>query len=130
MRSPDFGRPLDASELSDGTLKYLCLLTALFSVHAPSVLVINEPEASIHPDLYEPLAKLLVRASKESQIWLTTHSQDLSDYILEYSGYSPLELEKVDGQTRLVGVGLGGYREDDDETDEDDEFEPKSKATK
>jgi hypothetical protein len=39
---------------------------------------------------------------------------------LEYSGYAPLELEKVEGQTQLVGVGLGGYREEDDEEEDDD----------
>ncbi len=120
MSSPEFGRPLDASELSDGTLKYICLLTALFSLDAPSLLVMNEPESSIHSSLYEPLAKLFVRASQDSQLWITTHSQDLSDYILEYSGYAPLELEKVEGQTQLVGVGLGGYREEDDEEEDDD----------
>jgi predicted ATPase len=77
----------------------------------PSVLVINEPETSIHPDLFEPLARLLVEASHKSQIWITTHSRDLSDFIVELSGYSPIELEKVAGETKLVGVGLGGYRE-------------------
>lgn len=111
MESPDFQRAFEARELSDGTLQYLCLLTAFYSLDPPSVLVINEPETSIHPDLFEPLARLLVEASHKSQIWITTHSRDLSDYIVELSGYSPIELEKVAGETKLVGVGLGGYRE-------------------
>ena len=50
----------DASELSDGTLHYLCLLAALLSPRPPSLLALNEPEASIHPDLIGPLAKLIV----------------------------------------------------------------------
>ena len=41
--------------------------------------------------------------------------------ILEYSGYDPLELEKVKGETRLVGVGLGGYKYPEDEDDDDKE---------
>lgn len=111
MRFPDLDRPLDTRELSDGTLQYLCLLAALYSVDAPSVLVINEPETSLHPDLYEPLAELLVAASNRSQIWITTHARDLADYIVEFSGYSPIELEKVDGETKILGVNTSRYRE-------------------
>lgn len=123
LRTPGFSRAFDTSELSDGTLQYLCLLAAIFSLRPPSVLAINEPETSIHPDLYEPLAKMLAFASQNSQIWITTHSQDLSNYMVEYTGYSPQELEKVDGETRLVGVGLGGYRYEDEEQQADDELE-------
>jgi len=125
MHSPEFFRPLELPELSDGTIQYLCLLAALMSQMPPAVLALNEPETSIHPRLLEPLAKLILRASKESQIWITTHSQDLSDYILDMSGYEPLELKKVDGETRLVGVGLGGYKEEEDDAEDqaDDEAE-------
>lgn len=119
LEMPDLHRPLEAREMSDGTLQYLCLLTAFYSLDPASVLVINEPETSIHPDLFEPLARLLVDASHRSQVWITTHSRDLSDYIVELSGYSPLELEKVHGETKLVGVKLGGYREP--ELDDNDE---------
>jgi predicted ATPase len=122
MRSPGISRPLELKELSDGTLQYFCLLAALLSPVPPAVLALNEPETSIHPDLLKPLARLVVDASKNSQIWITTHSQDLSDYILDMSGYEPLELKKVDGETKLVGVGLGGYKEDDeDDLDEDED---------
>jgi predicted ATPase len=129
MRYPGLERPLDASELSDGTLQYLCLLCSLYSLAAPPLLVLNEPETSIHPDLFEPLARLLVSASEESQIWITTHSSELSDYILDLTGYSPLVLEKVEGETRLVGVKVGDHpddQEDDDEDNDDDEDEDDS----
>ncbi len=119
MSMPNIKRAFEAHELSDGTLQYLCLLTALHSLNPPSLLVINEPETSIHPDLYEPLARLIVRASNESQIWITTHSRDLSDHILELSGYAPLEIEKVEGETRLVGVGLGGEKFDNDHLEQE-----------
>lgn len=120
FKMPDLARPLEGAELSDGTLQYLCLLTAFYSLRAPSVLAINEPETSIHPSLFEPLARLIVSASEHSQMWITTHSRDLADYILEFSGYEPLELEKVEGETRLVGVGLGGFKDPDDDDDPDD----------
>lgn len=121
MSFPGVPRPLSCAELSDGTIQYLCLLAAMLSMRAPSVLVLNEPETSLHSSLLEPLAKLIVRASRDCQIWITTHSQELSDYILDYSGYPPIELEKVAGETRLHGRALGGdLYEDVDELDKDD----------
>lgn len=71
-------RPLLAKELSDGTLKYLYLTAALLSPRPPALIALNEPEASLHPDLLEPLAGLIVDASLHSQIWVTTHSQALA----------------------------------------------------
>lgn len=106
MQMPDFQRPFGAKELSDGTLQYLCLLAALLSVRPPSLIALNEPETSIHPDLFDPLAKLIARASEKCQLWITTHSQELADLILEYTGFSPIELHKVDGETKIVGARL------------------------
>ncbi|MBS2002381.1 MAG: AAA family ATPase [Cyanobacteria bacterium SZAS LIN-5] len=114
MMSKEFGRPFDAQEFSDGTLQYICLVTALLSLRAPTLLALNEPEASLHPQLFQPLAQLIVRASADTQIWLTTHSTELADAILELAGYDALELQNVQGETRLKGAGLGGYRENDD----------------
>ena len=122
MSMPGLQRPMEAHELSDGTLQYLCLLAAIFSKSPPSLLAINEPETSIHPTLYEPLARLLATASETTQIWVTTHSTELANCLEEYCGYPPQELKKVKGETRLVGVGLGGYREaDDDSADSPDD---------
>ena len=67
MVMPGIGRPLRAAELSDGTLRYLCLLAALLSPRPPTFLALNEPETSLHPDLLEPLAHLVARAAKSSQ---------------------------------------------------------------
>jgi predicted ATPase len=118
MTMPGLHRPLEAFELSDGTLQYLCLLAAIYSQSPPSLLAINEPETSIHPNLFEPLARMLASASESTQIWLTTHSTELANYMEEYCGYPPQELEKVDGETRLVGVGLGGYRDEEEYEDQ------------
>ena len=67
-------RPFEARELSDGTLRYLCLVAALLSPRPSDFLAINEPEMSLHPDLIDPLANLIYQASKHSQIWVTMYS--------------------------------------------------------
>lgn len=103
LRMPGFHHPFDARELSDGTLRYLCLLAALLSPRPPSVLALNEPETSIHPDLLEPLACLILRVSRSSQLWITTHSETLAALVERQSGAAPVRLEKVDGETRVVG---------------------------
>jgi predicted ATPase len=112
LKMPEFQRPFEARELSDGTLHYLCLLAALLSPRPPAVLALNEPEASIHPDLLGPLAELVVKASRDSQLWITTHSTVLAGVIHELSGAAPVVLEKVDGMTRIS-------RPDADELGED-----------
>ena len=117
---PGVSRPLDASEISDGTLQFLCLLCALYAPDHPGFLALNEPEGSIHPDLYEPLARAIVNASRTSQVLVTTHSRLLSDYILDIGGSNEIELEKKDGETKLVGVGLGGEKFELDDIDETD----------
>lgn len=117
MHMPGFARPFKAQELSDGTIQYLCLLAALLSPRPPALLALNEPETSIHPDLFEPLARLIADASKHSQLWITTHARELADYILDFTGAAPIELEKVDGATRIVGQKLGGFSNDDDGDD-------------
>lgn len=102
LRMPEFRRAFDARELSDGTLHYLCLLAALLSPRAPSLIALNEPEAGVHPDLIVPLAGLIVHASRESQVWITTHSRALADEVARESGVAPVRLEKVRGETRVA----------------------------
>jgi predicted ATPase len=95
-------RPLLARELSDGTLKFLCLAAALLSPRPPALIALNEPEASLHPDLLAPLARLIVDASRHSQVWVTTHSQLLTEEIRKASGIEPIALQLIDGET-IVG---------------------------
>ncbi|MBV9865481.1 MAG: AAA family ATPase [Abitibacteriaceae bacterium] len=106
LQMPGIYRPFDARELSDGTLRFLCLLAALLSPRPPSVLALNEPETSLHPDLLEPLARLIVNAAQHSQLWITTHSDKLASHIEQFSGVAPVGLEKVEGATRIVGQRL------------------------
>lgn len=111
LKMREFQRPFDARELSDGTLRYLCLLAVLLSPRPPALLALNEPETSIHPDLMEPLARLVAGAAARSQLWITTHSQSLARLIEQHTGAAPVQLEKVAGETRVAGraaVDLGG----------------------
>lgn len=106
-------RPLDASELSDGTLRYLCLLAALLSPRPPSLLALNEPETSLHPDLLDGLAHMIVRASRNSQLWVTTHSALLAELIEKHSNEPSIKLELVNWETRVVGQKLITNQEED-----------------
>lgn len=70
-------RPLAAAELSDGTLRYLLWSAALLTPRPPELLVLNEPEASLHPDLLPALGRLIVAASRRSQIIVVSHASRL-----------------------------------------------------
>lgn len=99
-------RDLFAGELSDGTLKFLCLAAALLSPRPPSLIALNEPESSLHPDVLPALAQLIVDASRNSQVWVTTHSQTLAGEIEELSGAAPVVLELVDGETQILTASI------------------------
>lgn len=101
LQIPGLLRPLQAREFSDGQLRFLCLCAALLSPRPPSLLALNEPETSLHPDLVDPLAQLIVRASKDTQLWITTHSQPLAEQIERHSGLSRVRLRMVDGETQV-----------------------------
>ena len=113
LRMPGLRRPLRARELSDGTLRYLCLLAALLSPRPPALLALNEPETSLHPDLLEPLARQMVNAAKTSQLWVATHSLKLAELVEKYSGQSPIRLELTSGETRIEGQGLIDLEEEE-----------------
>jgi predicted ATPase len=102
LRIPGLLRPLQAREFSDGQLRFLCLCAALLSPRPPSVLALNEPETSLHPDLVDVLARLIVRASKNTQLWITTHSQKLAERIEQHSGMPRVRLEMVNGETKVA----------------------------
>ena len=104
LRQPGLLRPLAASELSDGTLRYLLLLAALLSPRPPELLVLNEPETSLHPELIPALGRVIAARSSTSQILIVTHSTALIDSLASAQHCAPIELEKVYGATQLVGV--------------------------
>ena len=85
-------RPLRAAELSDGTLRFLLWAAALLSPQPPSLMVLNEPETSLHPDLVRPLASLIRAAANQTQVVVVTHSSAM----LEFLGTSPSPTPKRD----------------------------------
>ena len=72
-------REQSASELSDGTLRFLMLLTILSSPAAAPVIAIDEPETGLHPAMLPIIAEYAVDAAERSQIIFTTHSPDFLD---------------------------------------------------
>ena len=107
-------RPLRAAELSDGTLRFLLWAAALLSPQPPSLMVLNEPETSLHPDLLRPLASLIAAAANLTQVVVVTHSKAM----LEFLGTTPvadadddiaaveIPLYKELGETRIEGLGM------------------------
>jgi predicted ATPase len=96
-------RPLSAAELSDGTLRFLLWVAALLTPRPPELLVLNEPETSLHSDLLPPLAHLVSTAATRSQVVLVTHSATLVDAL---DKASVLTLVKEASTTLLEGQGL------------------------
>lgn len=69
--------PISADRISDGTLRFLAILAAIFAPDPPSLLCIEEPELGLHPDAVALLGELLVEASERMQIVVATHSETL-----------------------------------------------------
>ena len=89
---------IPATRLSDGTLRYLCLLAVLCHPQPPPLICIEEPELGLHPDILPTVSKLLLEASERSQLIVTTHSDMLVD-ALTNEWWSIVVCEKRDGQT-------------------------------
>ena len=101
LRQPGMLRPLTSAELSDGTLRYLLLVAALLTPRPPSLMVLNEPETSLHPDLLPALGRLVVRAAEGAQVVVVSHARRLLD---ELGGRAyGVELVKDLGETRVAG---------------------------
>ena len=99
-------RPLAAAELSDGTLRYLLWVAALLTPRAPELLVLNEPETSLHPDLLPPLAELIAQAARNTQLVVVSHSAPLIEALEKVAGeLATVALVKEFGETTVLGQG-------------------------
>ena len=92
---------IPATRLSDGTLRYLCLLAVLCHPNPPPLVCIEEPELGLHPDVLPTLADLLKEASTRTQLIVTTHSDVLVDAMSDKPD-SVLVAEKAAGVTTLT----------------------------
>jgi predicted ATPase len=95
-------RALRAAELSDGTLRFLLWAAALLKPRPPSLMVLNEPETSLHPDLLVPLATMIRAAEAGTQVVVVTHSHAMRDQ-LDTDDSSEIELFKEWGETLVTG---------------------------
>ncbi|MGN2638697.1 AAA family ATPase [Nocardia takedensis] len=102
-------RPLGAAELSDGTLRYLLLVAAMFTPRPPELLVFNEPETSLHPDLFTPLGHLIAAVAGETQLIVVSHADEVIDALTSAADpdtSSVVELVKPDGETLVRDQGI------------------------
>ncbi len=107
MHQPGLLRPLQTAELSDGTLRYLLWIAALLTPRPPQLLVLNEPETSLHPDLLPALGRLIAVASRQTQVIVVTHANRLlaalEDAATELD-YQAIHLEKSLGETQVANI--------------------------
>ena len=106
LLQPGLLRPLGAGELSDGTLRFLALAAALLSPQPPALLVLNEPETSLHPDMLPAVAELISQAVSRIQMVVVTHSTELATRLADREGTLWHELAKESGQTVVIDQGL------------------------
>lgn len=99
-------RPLDAAELSDGTLRFLILVAALLTPRPPGLMVLNEPETSLHADLIPALSRLIVDAAKRSQVIVVSHNSVLIEAMTQQRDTQAIVLEKSFGETSIAGQTL------------------------
>ncbi len=98
---------IPATRLSDGTLRFLCLMAALFHPDPPPLICIEEPEIGLHPDALQLVAEALQEASQRTQIIVTTHSEALVDALTAVPE-SILVCEKdFDNSTRIERLDAG-----------------------
>ncbi|MCW2287482.1 putative ATPase [Leucobacter luti] len=101
FHQPGLKRSVSAAELSDGTLRFILLATALLTPRPPELLVLNEPEGSLHPSLLPALASLIINAARESQIIVVTHAEPLVRALTDES--KQIQLLKPGGDTHIDG---------------------------
>ncbi|VEN75305.1 SMC domain-containing protein [Candidatus Desulfarcum epimagneticum] len=104
-------QPVPATRLSDGTLRFLCLIVILCHPDPPPLICIEEPELGLHPDILPHVARMLLQASEKTQLIVTTHSDIIVDELTDRPD-SVVVCEKHDGLTktrRLDAESLKGW---------------------
>jgi predicted ATPase len=105
LRQPGLLRGLRTAELSDGTLRFLLWVAALLSPRPGELMVLNEPETSLHPDLLPALGRLVAAASSRTQVVVVTHDPALVAQLERVDDMVRVELVKELGETRAAGSG-------------------------
>lgn len=102
--------PIPASNISDGTLRYLCLLTVLLHPSPPPLICIEEPEKGLHPDIIPTIAELMIEASQRTQLIVTTHSPDFVSALSEVPE-AVLVCERDDTGTKMTRLDAERLKE-------------------
>lgn len=92
-------RPLVQGELSDGTLRYLLWIAALLTPRPPTLMVLNEPETSLHPDLLPALGRLMHKCAEQTQLWVVSHAPILIESLSRHENVNHIVLDKELGET-------------------------------
>ena len=103
---PGINRALMTNELSDGTLRFLLLVAALLTPRPPELMVLNEPENSLHPDLIPALSRLISLAAENSQVIMVSHNAALVSELEADDICVSIQLEKEEGETVLKDADL------------------------
>jgi predicted ATPase len=90
--------PFQPFQLSDGTIRFICLATALLQPDPPSTIVIDEPELGLHPFALEVLAGLLHEASERTQLIVSTQSATLLNH---FEPEEVIVVDRIDGSSRF-----------------------------
>ena len=110
LREKNLGHTVPATRLSDGTLRFLCLISILCHPSPPPLICIEEPELGLHPDILPLVAEMLIEASQRTQIIVTTHSDILVD-ALSHIPEAVLVCEKESNATTVSRLDQDRLRE-------------------
>lgn len=103
VRWKSLRREQSAADLSDGTLRFLFLLTVLASPDPAPLIAIDEPETGLHPSMLPIIAEYAVQASKRAQVIFTTHSPQFLDAFTDTQPQTTV-VQRVDGETQLTAL--------------------------
>ena len=98
--------PMQAYHLSDGTIRFICLATALLQPNLPSMIIIDEPELGLHPTAIHILNEFIERAAKLTQVVVATQSPSLLDY---FAIEDIVVVKRKDGQSTFERLKYGDF---------------------
>lgn len=104
IRWSSLKRPVVAANLSDGTLRFLCIITALSQPNLPKLIAIDEPETGLHPTMMRIIAEYAKDAALRSQVIFTTHSAAFLDAFNKDAPPQTTVVSIADGKTQLKTV--------------------------
>jgi len=104
QKGSDF--PMQPFHLSDGSIRFICLATALLQPSPPSMIIIDEPELGLHPEAIGILGELIQDAAKRTQVVIATQSPLLLD---QFAIEDIIVVSRRDGQSMFERLERGNY---------------------